>query len=218
MHPLGVGLLEFETSMHRDILMVGNVYAIDGVLIRFIGHDYGRNERSSPYTKYRWIMMLGYPLDYRALNFIDQAMTSFGKLVSWHNNPRANGFVLVKCLYNGTDYVPRSLIFRQGDRSEASWSCPPPLDDLPPDGPTNSCNRIRETPTGTFCLIRANKQIKGRLTVVMPGHITCSLKPTRKDRTQPQPLQQAAMKIDSLVQALPNSNREWKQKTCNYSM
>jgi hypothetical protein len=126
MHPLGVGLLEFETSMHRDILMVGNVYAIDGVLIRFIGHDYGRNERSSPYTKYRWIMMLGYPLDYRALNFIDQAVTSFGKLVSWHNNPRAHGFVLVKCLYNGTDYVPRSFIFRKGERSEASWSCPPP--------------------------------------------------------------------------------------------
>jgi hypothetical protein len=48
--------------------------------------------------------MLGYPLDYRELGFIDQAVASFGKLISWHNNPIARGFVLVKCLYNGRLY------------------------------------------------------------------------------------------------------------------
>jgi hypothetical protein len=89
--------------MHRDVLMAGNIYDIDRVLIRF-----GRDRRSSPYTRYGWIMitMLGYPLDYRQLEFIDQAVASFGKLVSWHNKLRAHGFVPVMCLYNGMDSVP----------------------------------------------------------------------------------------------------------------
>jgi hypothetical protein len=40
--------------------------------------------------------MLHFPLDYRSLEHIDQDVASFGKLVSYHNNPRTMGFVLVK--------------------------------------------------------------------------------------------------------------------------
>jgi hypothetical protein len=94
-------------------------------------------------------MFLGYPLDYRSLEFMGQAMAPFGKLVSWHNNPRAFAFVFVKCLYDDIDSVLRSLFFRQGDRNGTSrgWGVPvyvlnkehpedilPPIDDLPPDG------------------------------------------------------------------------------------
>jgi hypothetical protein len=135
--------------MHRDGLMAGNLHEIDGVQIRFIRHDYGLNRRSSPFTRFGWIMMLGFPLDYRSLGFIYQEVAAFGKLISWHNNPRARGFVLVKCLYNDVDTVLRSLFFRQGDRNGESWGWGvpvyvlnwdhpgnflPPIDDLPPDG------------------------------------------------------------------------------------
>jgi hypothetical protein len=63
LHPLGVGLLELETSMHQDSLLAGNIHEIDGVQIIIMRHDYGRNHRSSPYTRYGWIIMLGYLLD-----------------------------------------------------------------------------------------------------------------------------------------------------------
>jgi hypothetical protein len=96
-HPLGVGLIELESARHRDGLMLGKLHEVDGIRVRFIRHDYGLNRRSKPYTRFGWIMILGFPLDYRALNFIDQAVAPFGKLISWHNNPRAKGYVLVKC-------------------------------------------------------------------------------------------------------------------------
>jgi hypothetical protein len=148
-HPLGVGLIELESARHRDGLMLGKLHEVDGIRVRFIRHDYGLNRRSEPYTRFGWIMILGFPLDYRALNFIDQAVAPFGKLISWHNNPRAKGYVLVKCLYNDIDLVPRSLFFRQGDRNGSSWGWGvpvyvlnwdhldelfPPVGDLPQDG------------------------------------------------------------------------------------
>jgi hypothetical protein len=61
--------------------------------------------------------MLGFPLDYRSLEYINQIVSSFGKLVTWHNNRRSLGYAPVKCLYNGAQSVPRSLIFRQGGRN-----------------------------------------------------------------------------------------------------
>jgi hypothetical protein len=68
------------------------------------------------YTRYDWIMLLGDPLDYRGLEYIDQAVAPFAKLVTWHNNRRARGYVLVKFLYNGANTVPRSLVLRQGGK------------------------------------------------------------------------------------------------------
>jgi hypothetical protein len=53
-------------------------------------------------------------LDYRNLVHIDQVIASFGKMVIWHNNGRDIGYVLVKCLYNDPQTVPKSLVLRQG--------------------------------------------------------------------------------------------------------
>jgi hypothetical protein len=140
LHLLSVGLFQLETSIHRDILLAGNIYDIDRVQVRFIRHDHNRNQSEHPYTMFGWIMMLGFLLDYISLKHIDQTMASFGKLVSWHNNPRALGSVLIKCLYNGAHSVPKSPVFRQGDRNGSGWSWNVPVyvlnwehsNDIPP--------------------------------------------------------------------------------------
>jgi hypothetical protein len=67
-------------------------------------------------------MLLGYPLDYRNLAHIDQAVASFGKMVTWHNYGRDLGYILVKCLYNDTQTVPRSLVLRQGGIEGIGWN------------------------------------------------------------------------------------------------
>jgi hypothetical protein len=129
--------------------MEGNPHEIDGIDVTFINHDQALNRRALNYTRYGWIMMLGFPLDYRSLEFIDQAISSFGKLITWHNNRRSLGYVLVKFVYNGAQLVPRSLVFRQGERNGTSWSWTVPVyvlnwegldehhaevEDVPPDG------------------------------------------------------------------------------------
>jgi hypothetical protein len=61
-------------------------------------------------------------LDHRNLAHIDLAFTSFGKMVTWHNNRRALGYVLVKCLYNDPQTVPRSLVLRQRGIEGTGWN------------------------------------------------------------------------------------------------
>uniref|UniRef100_A0A0A9F2U0 Uncharacterized protein n=1 Tax=Arundo donax TaxID=35708 RepID=A0A0A9F2U0_ARUDO len=123
---------------------------IDGFSIRFIDHDRARNFRDSPYSRKGWIMFLGYPLDYLEFKYLDQACVSFGKMTHWHHNPRNMAFVLVKCLYNDAESVPRSLVLRQGFEDGGhgcAWTCPVYIlnwehtnqfiageDDVPPGG------------------------------------------------------------------------------------
>jgi hypothetical protein len=94
-------------------------------------------------------MLLHHPLDYIKLTRIDHAVTSFGKMVTWHNNRRALGYVLLKCLYNDPQTVPRSLVLRQREIEGIGWNKMVPvyilnwehlnqwhaeMDDLPSDG------------------------------------------------------------------------------------
>jgi hypothetical protein len=148
-HPFGIGLYQLDNAFDKDLVMVGNVHDINGIQVSFINHDHALSRRNWDYSRYGWIMLLGYPMDYRNLAHIDQVITSFGKMVTWHNNGRNLGYVLVKCLYNDPQTVPRSLVLRQGGIEGTGWNWMVPvyilnwehlnqwhadMDDLPLDG------------------------------------------------------------------------------------
>lgn len=148
-HPLGIGLFQLDSVFHRDALFAANPHEIDGIRVRFVRHYQGINRRDKDYTRYGWIMILGFPLEYRSLEHVDQAVSSFGKMLRWRNPPNRLGYVLVKCLYNEPQSVPRSLVFRQGTRQGSGWSWSAPVfilnwehpdelfpehDELPADG------------------------------------------------------------------------------------
>jgi hypothetical protein len=86
LHLFGIGLFRLDTTFHKDILIQANLHGIDGVEVTFINQDRALNRRVMNYTRYGWLMLLGYPLDYRSLEYIDQALAPFAKLVTWHNN------------------------------------------------------------------------------------------------------------------------------------
>jgi hypothetical protein len=113
-HPFGIGLYQLDNAFDKDLVMAGNVHHINGIQVSFINHDHALNRRNWDYSRYGWIMLLGYSLDFRNLAHIDQVIASFGKMVTWHNNGRDLGYVLVKCLYNDPQTVLRSLVLRQG--------------------------------------------------------------------------------------------------------
>jgi hypothetical protein len=119
-HPFGIGLYQLDNAFDKDLVMAGNPHDINSIQVSFINHDHALNRRKWDYSRYGWIMLLGYPLDYRNLVHNDQVVTSFGKMVTWHNNRRALGYVLVKCLYNYPKIVPRSLVLWQGG-IEGTW-------------------------------------------------------------------------------------------------
>uniref|UniRef100_A0A0A9B1C7 DUF7597 domain-containing protein n=1 Tax=Arundo donax TaxID=35708 RepID=A0A0A9B1C7_ARUDO len=111
-HPHGIGLIQLGDQLQRDRLFRGSPHNIDGFRVRFIRHDKARNFRDAPYHRNGWILFLGFPLDYMTLEHVDEACASFGKMIYWHDYPENKGFVLVKCLYDDAESVPRSLVFR----------------------------------------------------------------------------------------------------------
>jgi hypothetical protein len=121
-HPFGIGLYQLDSAFDKDLVMAGNVHDINDIHVSFINHDHALNKRNWDYSRYGWIMLLGYPLDYRNLAHIDQAVASFGKMVIWHNNRRDLGYVLFKCLYNDPQTVPRSLVLMQGGIYGTGWN------------------------------------------------------------------------------------------------
>ncbi|TVU33893.1 hypothetical protein EJB05_15707, partial [Eragrostis curvula] len=149
-NPHGIGMFRLGSIYQRDILFSGNVHNIDGVMVRFIRHDRARNFRESHFRRIGWIILLGYPLDYRNLHHIDQTCSSFGKLVHWHSNPAVTAYVLVKCMYDNAEDVPRSLVIKQGEEDSGdgrTWTTPAYIlnwepynqnpvqdDEIPPDG------------------------------------------------------------------------------------
>uniref|UniRef100_K4AKJ1 Uncharacterized protein n=1 Tax=Setaria italica TaxID=4555 RepID=K4AKJ1_SETIT len=59
-HPHGIGICEFVHPWDPDIL-----------------HDEALNCRRSPFTRTSWVMLLGYPLDYKEHHFLQQECTPF---------------------------------------------------------------------------------------------------------------------------------------------
>jgi hypothetical protein len=76
-HPFGIGLFQLDTTFHKDLLFAANPHNIGGIEVNFVSHDHALNRRNWNYIRYGWIMLLGYPIDYRNLEHIDQAVAPF---------------------------------------------------------------------------------------------------------------------------------------------
>jgi hypothetical protein len=82
MHSFGIVLYQLDSTLHKYMLLAGNPHVIDGVDVNFVNEDHALNRREWDYTRYGWIMLLGYPIEYRNLEHIGQAVSSFGKVVT----------------------------------------------------------------------------------------------------------------------------------------
>jgi len=108
--PLGLGLLEFGSSVHRQSLIDISPFAFDGVsTLRVVKHDEAINLRACPYTRECWIMFLTFPLDYQREEFIDAAVAPFGRRLYWHKGPNKTR-TLVHYLLIAPERVPHSLV------------------------------------------------------------------------------------------------------------
>lgn len=71
--------------------------------------------------------MLGFAPSFMNSFCINQVVSSFRKLMRWHNGLHIKSYVLVKCLYSSIIDVPRSIVLSQGDEVTdlgCSWTIP----------------------------------------------------------------------------------------------
>lgn len=125
--PLGLGLLEFGSSVQRQSLLDISPIDFDAIsVVRVVKHDEAGNLRACPYTRQCWVMFLAFPLDYQLPEFIRAAVASFGRMLHWHQGPNKSR-TLVQCLLISPERVPRSLVISQGTTlggNGRSWSVP----------------------------------------------------------------------------------------------
>ncbi|KAM0856183.1 hypothetical protein ACQ4PT_049281 [Festuca glaucescens] len=150
-HPLGVGLFQFTTVFARDRVVKNLHSAFPGPGgLSFINQDEGRNARSKEEPVQCWVILLGIPHQLINQHSIEAIVKSFGGvLLFWHEPAHSYEKVIIKCLVENLDHIPRDIIFgkifsRNGFRR--SWTITaypligdvqpahmPPTEDLPLD-------------------------------------------------------------------------------------
>ena len=68
------------------------------------------------YTRLGWIMLLNLPMDYRNDDFLCEAVSKFGKLMSWLRDDPSPVRTFLKVAYAGARDIPRSIVVHEKQR------------------------------------------------------------------------------------------------------
>lgn len=111
--PLGLGLLDFSSSVMCQSMIDLSLIPYEGSMLRKVKHDEVGNLRSCQYIRECWIMFLCFPLDYQHEEFFNVAITPFDRRLHWHKGPNKSRS-LVRCLVLHPDRVPRNVVISRG--------------------------------------------------------------------------------------------------------
>jgi hypothetical protein len=113
-HPHGIGIYCFQSTCDRDNLVHNSPHWFGNRNFSFVNHDEAMNCRRSLFARTRWVMLVGYPLDYKEPHFIHQACTPIGKAIQWHSTDNSKARLLVEVLIENIANVPRVLKLKSG--------------------------------------------------------------------------------------------------------
>jgi hypothetical protein len=128
LHPHGVGIFRLRSAVQRDTLLALNPHFIGHNHITFYPHDEDpMNFRRMSFSRKCWLLLLGYPLDFKDLSILSQACAPFAKVLYWNSDDQSLSRVLLKVLVEDPLEVPRSLVISNGRESDGegwSWTVP----------------------------------------------------------------------------------------------
>ncbi|CAN6300043.1 unnamed protein product [Urochloa humidicola] len=125
--PLGLGLVQFQSSTQRQTLIDASpIPFINNTTIRVLKHDEALNLRACNYTRLCRLMILAFPLDYQTMDFFKAAVAPFGRLITWYEGPNKSK-TYIDCLVLSPARIPRSVVVSQGSLlggNGRSWTAP----------------------------------------------------------------------------------------------
>lgn len=152
---LGQAYVRFSNSLDRDRLIHIGTTVFGDVTLTFTEHNKGRNWRAINFNRECWLMLLGFPPDYREDEFVVNAINSFGRVINWIYNPKHLSKLFARVRVIDLESVPQFLVLTEGEGFQGeSWTVQceilqgdllgglpadedlvPEPDDLNPDGP-----------------------------------------------------------------------------------
>lgn len=131
----------------RDSLVSRSPHHRQGLTFDFVNHDRGANARKVNFNRECWLLLIGYPEDYRNMDDIADTIKSFGRLILWQKD-NVMGRIVIKARVTDLVDVPHYIILSEGDNFEGisfTVQCEimqqemmgglPQDEDIPPGGP-----------------------------------------------------------------------------------
>lgn len=104
----GQALVKFGHAYDRDTLVLESPHVFDNVNINisFLKHNEGRNLQRAQFNHECWLLLLGFPNDYRLERHIQSALGNFAKLLLWEESDRHMNRLLVRARVTDLQKVP----------------------------------------------------------------------------------------------------------------
>ncbi|TVU16868.1 hypothetical protein EJB05_37025, partial [Eragrostis curvula] len=112
---LGQALVRFEYFYDRDQLVQNSPYNQGGLTFTFKKHNEGRNWRKIEFNRECWLMLMGFPLDYWNSVCIQNALSSFARVISWDNDRRNLTRLIVKARVVDLPRVPQFIVLSEAE-------------------------------------------------------------------------------------------------------
>lgn len=103
---LGQAYVRFRSAFDRDKLIGHGAYIFGDVSITFVEHNKGRNWRAINFNRECWLLLMGYPPDYREDEFAANTISTFGRVMYWVDDGRHLSRLLVRARVIDFESIP----------------------------------------------------------------------------------------------------------------
>jgi hypothetical protein len=116
MCPFGRGqaFVRFARLSDRDGLIAHSPHHHHGFTLNFVQHNRGDNDRRVNFNRECWLMLIGYPPDYRSNEEIGHTIKSFGRLLFWQRD-NVLARIIIKARVTDLVDIPHYIIISEGD-------------------------------------------------------------------------------------------------------
>ncbi|RLN04023.1 hypothetical protein C2845_PM13G18110 [Panicum miliaceum] len=120
---LGQAYVRFSFFHDCDNLIRNSPHVFDDVSISFVKHNRGKNWRSVQFNRECWLMLMGFPVDYWEREYIDNAICTLGKVLSWEQDMTKLSRLIVKARVLDLESMPQFIILSDAEGFHGeSWT------------------------------------------------------------------------------------------------
>jgi hypothetical protein len=110
---LGQVLVQFSSVLERDnLVLLGPQQYLDASFTAQ-RHNDAWNHIALLFNRECWLMLLGFPLDYRSSEYLQAAIGSFGRLILWEEDRRNVYRTLLRVRVMSLEEVPKFIVFQK---------------------------------------------------------------------------------------------------------
>jgi hypothetical protein len=112
---LGQVLVQFSSVLERDnLVLLGPQHYLDAIFTAQ-RHNDAWNHRALVFNCECWLMLLGFPLDYRSSEYLQAAIGSFGRLLLWEEDRHNVYRTMLRVRVTSREVVLQFIVFSKAD-------------------------------------------------------------------------------------------------------